>query len=135
MSASTTPPTATVAGAITNSGGQNFSAAVASLKINLATAALHGAPDVPEAINEIGQMNPAYAAWVQGKSALGSKTIVSGIVTHALAWAVGYYGLGWTAADTETVAGLISWGLMTLFHYISKVPVTSILPQMPRGAG
>jgi hypothetical protein len=125
-----TPPLiASVASAITNSSGPNTSTAVASLKTNLQTAARRGADDVPAAIKTIAVMDPDYANWMQGKSALGSKTIIAPIVTHIVAWAVGYYGLSWDAETTESVAGLVSVGLMGLFHTISTTPVRSWLPQ------
>ena len=56
---------------------------------------------VPEAAQAIAVLDPALNAYLQGKSALGSKTLIAPLVTHALTWAVGYYGLGWDPAVTE----------------------------------
>ena len=119
-------PTTTVAGAITSANS------VSSLVSNLQTAAIHGAANVPEAARAIAVLDPELAAQIAGKSALGSKTIIAPIVAHALTWAVGHYGLGWDAATTESVAGLISIGLMAAFRVLcANPPIKSLLPQKP----
>lgn len=100
-----------------------------TLKANLETAARNGATDIPAVLQTVATLDPAYASFITGKSALGSKTLISGTVTHMLAWGVGYFGLGWSAGDTELIAGLVSYGLMALFHTISDTPVRSLLPK------
>jgi hypothetical protein len=95
---------------------------------NLKTAALNGADDVPAIARAVGALDPDIATFLAGQSALGSKTLWAPIVTHAVVWGVAYLGLSWDPATTESVAGLISIGLMALFRVIAGGPITSVLP-------
>ena len=92
-------------------------------------AAVSAARDVPTLIAGLKAVDSPLATQLQGISLIGSKTFWAPIVTHAVTWAVGYWGLNWDAATTEAVAGLISWGLMMAGRYVAKGPITSVLPK------
>src|ERR1700757_2430526 len=124
----TISPSASVNAAIT------AATTTTSLVGNLQSAALNGARGVPEAAQAIAALDPALNAYLQGKSALGSKTLIAPLVTHALTWAVGYYGLGWDPAVTESVAGLLSVGLMAGAGVVTSMPITAVFPKPPKAA-
>lgn len=91
-------------------------------------AAVSAANDVPTLIAGLKAVDSPLADQLQAKSLIGSKTFWAPIVTHAVTWAVGYWGLQWDAATTEAVAGLISWALMVAARYVARSPIGSILP-------
>lgn len=91
-------------------------------------AAVNAAHDVPTLIAGLKAVDSPLVDQLQGVSLIGSKTFWAPIVTHAVTWAVGYWGLQWDAATTEAVAGLISWALMMAGRFVAKGPITSLLP-------
>ena len=124
MSATTNPaPITTAAGAI------NASSGVSSLRANLETATRNGANDVPDVVQAVAPFYPGLQAFLDGQSALGSKTFIYPIVAHAVVWGVGYFGLTWDASFTESVAGVLSMGLMAFGRWVATGPITSLLPQ------
>lgn len=100
-----------------------------SLLSNLRTAVRSGAQDAPAVVREIGALDPRIATFLAGKSALGSKTLISPFVVHALTWAVGAYGLNWDATFTEAVAGFISMLIMGGLRFVTDTPIKTLLPK------
>lgn len=123
MSAATSAPAFTTTAAITASKTSG------DLLANLSVAARHGANDVPLVARAIASLDPDLAAQIAGKSALGSRTVWSGLIVHLLTWAVGYWKLDWDAATTEALAGGISYLILLGLRFVTKRPITSFLPQ------
>ena len=124
MSATTNPaPITTAAGAI------NASSGVSSLRANLETATRNGANDVPDVVQAVAPFYPGLQAFLDGQSALGSKTVWAPIATYAVTWAVGAWGLNWDAAFTNEVAGLVAVALMLACRWVASGPITSLLPK------
>ena len=100
-----------------------------SLVQNLQTAVLSGARDAPGAIKAVAALDPDYAAWAQGTSLAGSKTVWFPAVSGAVSWAVGRWALGWDPATVSLVAGVISWSVLIAVRYVTTTPITSLLPR------
>lgn len=113
----------------TASAAVNQATGVASLRTTMETAARNGANDLPSVVQAVAPFYPGLPEFLAGQSALGSKTFIFPVVAHALVWAVGYFGLSWDAAFTESVAGVISMGLMALGRWVATGPITSVLPK------
>jgi len=63
------------------------------------------------------------------KSLLGSKTFWVSIFTPVISWAVTYFALGLDGTTCGLIASVAASLAMMVMRYLTKTPVTSVLPQ------
>lgn len=89
------------------------------------------AQSLPDLIARAKLLDPNLAAMIEGKAAIGSKTVWAAVLTPLLAWLVARYGIGWDDGTQTLVVGLASAGIGVAVRFVTKGPITGIVSAAP----
>lgn len=75
--------------------------------------------------------DPDLAAFLSGQALVTSRAIYGPVVSGAITWAVGHWGLGWDDATVNAVTGLVGIAVGMLFRILAKAPITGVFSAAP----
>lgn len=90
--------------------------------------AIADAGSLPQLVTNLKAVDPGLAQQIEGKSALGSKTLWATPISYGVTFLVSKYGLGWDADTVNLVSGLLALGVAMLMRLFTKGPITSLIP-------
>jgi hypothetical protein len=88
--------------------------------------AIAAAKDVPSLLAGLQAINSPLADQITGKSLVASKTPIVTLLVTAAAWASTKWGLGWSDAVDEAVAGFALLVASYVMRYVSTLPITGL---------
>lgn len=94
--------------------------------------AVADAATVPELVTNLKTVDPGLAQQIEGKSALGSKTLWFTPISALVTFLVSKYALPWDPATVNLVSGVLAFGASTLvamvMRFFTKAPIVSLRP-------
>ena len=85
------------------------------------------AREVPELIENLKAVNPAFAEQITGKALIASKSPWGTLLAGIIAWGAGRYGLGWPPEVCTMLAGLGVLVGAYLMRFVSGTRITGIM--------
>lgn len=90
--------------------------------------AIQDAKNLPDLIAKLEKIDPALAQQFSGKALLASRSPWGVLISAILGWLVTHYGLGWSDDTVAIVDGLIILASSYGMRYITRAPITSVMP-------
>lgn len=90
--------------------------------------AIQDAKNLPDLIAKLEKIDPTLAQQFSGKALLASRSPWGVLVSAILGWLVTHYGLGWSDDTVAIVDGLIILASSYGMRYITRAPITSVMP-------
>ena len=97
-------------------------------KSSLIDLAIQEAKNLPDLIAKLERIDPVLAQQFTGKALLASRSPWGVLVSAIIGWLVTHYGLGWSDDIVAIVDGLIILASSYGMRYITRAPITSVMP-------
>jgi hypothetical protein len=95
---------------------------------------IENARSLPHLISMAREASPSFAAQLQPKALVASKTVWGTILLPLLTFVSAKYGLGWDDDTCTTIAGLVVAGCAVVFRWMTKGPIGGVVSAGPEAS-